>query len=518
MESNGITRRRLIGTAATGAAVAALPASARAATSGPDPRYVSPSGNDLNDGLSLNRAFLTIQAAYDSLPAGSFTTQNYGGGVLVIAPGSYDVGRGLVLVGSKPVILQTPGGSSVLRRFGWYPSAADVRIFTTSTVDALVTIAMPDVAANNSYGFEFEGITFDLGTTAIYGVRGLSANKVFFEKCNAFGSEAGTGQAAYPQYLACSEVMPPNGNDASWWRFDKNQTYKMGLHKAGNFTTLTAQATLSGTYTLSVVPGGTAWAASSGTLNLGGGAQVITYTGKTTSSFTGCTGGSGTWPIGTAVGAPSAAIYPSNQHVWRDNFIFINARPHPALDLYGVRRSASFGNTIEGSQNGYTGGAIRLEQSKQNHFIADGGEAIPVFIRSVGVFNNNSNVFAPQGITNFTSGKVLISDDAAKRNAVVGNVRQQQYGEAISVTALKRANYAVLVTDKLVRCDSTAGGFTVTLPTASSAYGETHTVRNYGSSNTVTVASAGGSITGTTALTTGLAATYISDGTNWFQA
>ncbi len=407
-------------------------------------RYVdAANGNDSNDGQTPYRAFATIQAAYVDLPDGDPASGNVATATLILLPGNHNVSGGMTIDAFKPVIMTSAGG---LTSWRWPYSGTlegETRIYSSSSIDALITIAAAPSGTHNNYGCQFSGLTFDLSTGTSFGVHGYNANKVTIQNCHA----AGASSPSIAQFLGRSEIDTSHGDDASWWRFLQNSTYHAGLHKAGNFASSPAEN--------------------------------------------------------------------CNQHVWAFNQINAGALIEPPIYMWGGTRCLSIGNNIEGT--GSVAG-ISIEQTRQCAFIGDGGENVNPFINAIGTTNNNGNLFAPLGITASQSGKSLVTDGNPKRNRHLTDFVGWQvgYAESTPVTASKTGTYTVNQYDQLVRCDSTSAGFTATLPTASNAFGEVHVVRNYGTANTVTVASAGGTITGITALGAGGFGTYISDGTNWY--
>lgn len=90
---------------------------------------------------------------------------------------------------------------------------------------------------------------------------------------------------------------------------------------------------------------------------------------------------------------------------------------------------------------------------------------------------------------------------------------------AADVTRIVSAATNIANVDLAVFANAAAGGFTITLPAASTATVKPHTVKKVDStSNAVTVASSGGTIDGsTTAVITTpyLSLTFVTDGTNW---
>lgn len=88
-----------------------------------------------------------------------------------------------------------------------------------------------------------------------------------------------------------------------------------------------------------------------------------------------------------------------------------------------------------------------------------------------------------------------------------------------TITPIKTANYAASISE-LVRVDPTAGGFTVTLPSAIGQSGFSVAIKNVGSSNnTLTVATSGGqTIDGVSNFTMNngrQAQTFVSNGAGW---
>ena len=132
--------------------------------------------------------------------------------------------------------------SSVTGVEGWRWSFAgtlggEARLFSASSIDALITIQAAPSGAHNNYGCGFRGLYFDLGGGTSYGIHGYNANKVTIEGCQAAANTVPT----VPQFLARSEVDTNHGDDASWWRLISNSTFHAGLHKAGNLASSPAE-------------------------------------------------------------------------------------------------------------------------------------------------------------------------------------------------------------------------------------------------------------------------------------
>jgi hypothetical protein len=80
----------------------------------------------------------------------------------------------------------------------------------------------------------------------------------------------------------------------------------------------------------------------------------------------------------------------------------------------------------------------------------------------------------------------------------------------------KTANYTITNADYAINC--TANSFTVTLPTAAGIAGRVYVIKNTGTATTITVSTTGGQTidgSATQSLTTPLALTVMSNGTNW---
>lgn len=82
-----------------------------------------------------------------------------------------------------------------------------------------------------------------------------------------------------------------------------------------------------------------------------------------------------------------------------------------------------------------------------------------------------------------------------------------------TITAVKTGAYPVVFGDSLVRCNTTGGGFTVTLPDATLHLDREITVKRTAGANTVTVAATAGTVETTSVTTTPVK--HRSDGTNW---
>jgi hypothetical protein len=130
---------------------------------------------------------------------------------------------------------------------------------------------------------------------------------------------------------------------------------------------------------------------------------------------------------------------------------------------------------------------------------------------------------APTNQTSFTERFTIRGDTG---NVGVGTATPTSTFEVngsmgISATAVKTANYAPAITDGIVRCDPSAGGFNVALlaPSASLA-NRMHYIKNVTSStNTITVVPASGTIDGAASktITTAYGSMRVwCDGSNWF--
>jgi hypothetical protein len=89
------------------------------------------------------------------------------------------------------------------------------------------------------------------------------------------------------------------------------------------------------------------------------------------------------------------------------------------------------------------------------------------------------------------------------------------------IAPVKTAAFTVDVLNQYYPCNTTSAGFTATLPPAAGLMGKPYWFKNVGSTNTLTISRAGTDLidaAATLALTTGQAATLVSDGVNkWYQ-
>lgn len=103
--------------------------------------------------------------------------------------------------------------------------------------------------------------------------------------------------------------------------------------------------------------------------------------------------------------------------------------------------------------------------------------------------------------------------------AAVANATDWLPRSAVDVAAVaKTTTYAMVAGDTVILGNTASGGFTVTLPTAVGAT-RAYTVKKIAAANTLTVASASGTIDGAATVTIVVqyeSITVVSDGTNWF--
>lgn len=158
-------------------------------------------------------------------------------------------------------------------------------------------------------------------------------------------------------------------------------------------------------------------------------------------------------------------------------------------------------NTIIGNYNGFAA-------TMSNHVILADGAGTVRFAS-----NNNGAVSFQSNFTYGNAGDVLRSGGTASNptwaNPNVQNV--QTY----------TANTNLLPSVSVAFCNASGGSFTVTLPNAAGNAGLTLAVKRIDQTvgNTLTVASAGGTIEGLNNQVLGVSVgvTYISDGTNWYE-
>lgn len=194
--------------------------------------YVSPTGDNVNDGLSPSTAVATIQHAYDTLrtwaEANLTPDPNVGGGLLAVGTirllrGDHDVGAGVLFDSLRPVhIIGARNGGNLYRSS---PGAA--RIVSSSSA-ATEFIKITHAGSIVGYGFRFEDVAFRISNTTntsltkvIY-VRGIDYAQVI--RCSFEGTSGveSTVTAVYQE----------STGDSAWLRLEDCNCGHMQFYKA----------------------------------------------------------------------------------------------------------------------------------------------------------------------------------------------------------------------------------------------------------------------------------------------
>lgn len=213
----------LVPPAATWSGVAGIPDLERPIPSGVR-LYVEPTGgDDSNSGLTWDKAFATIQAAFTAAPVGA---------EIMLAPAPHDVGAGASVDASKLLTIRC---AKPIRRRQFADSSFANQAFIYSTAatkpDAFINVTNTGTSA---FGWMFQSLYIDGNTLAVggAGIRAVGVNRAIVEDvCGRFvlgGSDTGDDE----RYLVKSDRG--GANDASWWTFRNCITYGIrGAHMTG---------------------------------------------------------------------------------------------------------------------------------------------------------------------------------------------------------------------------------------------------------------------------------------------
>lgn len=178
-------------------------------------------GDNAEDGYDLHIAKASIQNAYNSLPST--------GGTVVVLPGVYDESSGLTITKDKPLALVAAYGSPWRR-----PNEAvtdGVVLRASGNPTALVALDNGPASVNNHYGGLFRGIHFEIEhNNTQYCIQGENWNNCLVVDCTANTDDAVTD---VDQVFIKINVNSTYGNDASWWRIERNQVRQMALLASG---------------------------------------------------------------------------------------------------------------------------------------------------------------------------------------------------------------------------------------------------------------------------------------------
>ncbi len=193
-------------------------------------RYVDANnGAATNDGLTRESALDDIQDGYDNLPDGVVLNGRYSKGTVIIAPGDYDVGTGLVLDRLRSATFKSISGTTP----AWWADDAplatgsnQVRIFSSEgTISSLVNWGAAGSA--NGYGFQFLGLVFEHLTaqTPVAVIDGIDINYLIVQDCGFYGND----HNAYAIQLITDNTA---GHDSSWSRVIRNRVKGMNLFRS----------------------------------------------------------------------------------------------------------------------------------------------------------------------------------------------------------------------------------------------------------------------------------------------
>ena len=186
-------------------------------------RYVHPAGVDSNDGYSTATPKATLQATYDALP-------DNGGTIHLAANQRHDIGDGLNLDQAKRVAFTSPGRGARAQRHG---ADLDGAIIYSSTGASTLVKWTPPVGENNTYGFSWENINFEVSPTTTKVFEAVDVNHMRVVNC---GAQKAHGDPQHPGYVFIDSTSTTSGSnpgaDSSWHRIRENYVAGGALVKA----------------------------------------------------------------------------------------------------------------------------------------------------------------------------------------------------------------------------------------------------------------------------------------------
>jgi len=189
--------------------------------------FVSPSGDDANNGFSPISAKLTVADAYADLKTYAEANLSSVGGVLGVGtiqllPGRHDVGTGFAITYRRPVLIRgTRSGNASANQIAH--SASIIYSSSGASPTSLVTYGSGVTGA--AYGLEFENVVFELLASHTAAVRLDSVNHFHARDCAAY-CVSGSSQNSY--FVDYTNVTAADG---SWGHIIGNQVAHMGLIK-----------------------------------------------------------------------------------------------------------------------------------------------------------------------------------------------------------------------------------------------------------------------------------------------
>lgn len=425
-------------------------------------------GVDSNSGLTPALSFKTIQAAYNDLV--TVAEANYtvaqgnwlGVGKIYLAPGDHDVGSGVDIDGWRPVeIYGTRSGLG-----GHQLGSSSSRIISSSASATYMIRVWHDDSV--SRGCRFRDIAFRPNTTVNTAMAKLisliSCDYCEISNCSFDVADSTTTSSI----IAICQEADPQAQDQMAGRFVDNWAARMQFYKAsgGNLNRIVVDR------------------------------NRCNYSHATLATIELQADFRGSSVSFNQLEGTSTQIKASDV----DNCVFIHncgestTVINPFIDFVAT----AHGNLVIGgdvpcpASTGANGIYVRFnDPSMENTYIGRG---------------------SPEGRAGYKEA-VIDNSWAASGNRVYPARRRV-------ITALKTAAYDIVRKDRLTRCDSTAGPFTVRLPLGSHLNGDLFTIHNYGTVNNVTVGTQGGmSILGSATVTPGASITYVTDGGggSWYQ-
>jgi hypothetical protein len=272
--------------------------------------YVSPQGDDANDGRAMGSNF-AVKTLARALQLMGTTAR----GVIEMGYGNIDAGTGCSLsgyrcglvgqsaIGTKLTVTGVQSGPA-LNLTGWVqPGFEYIQEFGNFTI-----------VGDNTAGITKEGMKFGSDADGVAGLAGIYAHDITVEKTG--GACFNFGHIELCTLVNLVAVQPVNcyENDVPYFKGTEacngNSFSRCGLRSSTPATTIAVgsngqslpQSTINVASSASYPTSGTTYVSTSA------GLQLVTYTGKTATTLTGCSGGTGTMATGdTVIARPDCA-------------------------------------------------------------------------------------------------------------------------------------------------------------------------------------------------------------------
>lgn len=467
--------------------------------------FVTPRGNDSNDGLTLQTAKLTLASAVTALGGNP--------GKIVLGYGTISTGGSIDLSGTTGVVIEGGGSPSAgglpITRVTHNVASASPAIELKNSIGARVSgfylvnlnagFTGPLINLSTTSGlattlFRIKDMIIDGGTSAGgVGISASGAQNGSIENCNIIRNTVGL--AGRVNSAAQTNVITVSG-----CRFGSNTT--------ANLTNIGYGWTISGN--------------NFEQLSGGGAGGIVNASGVTTrGAFI-----SGNWfgDVTAGVGGIQIDIGGVGFQI-TGNYIGFNTTGT------GVRIADSSegfqvkGNYFEAGNSGDTG--ISLGSSLSRYDVGDnsftnvatkiGGSSTSTAVHKVAT--DSTTAFMWQ--STLGSSMLTINTNNGRVGVNTTNMTSPFHVAGAIATAYvsKTGNYTVTANDSTVDVDTTSGAITITLESAASVSGRVHTIRKRAGSNSVTVATTSSqTINGVTTYTLNDQYEYVtvvSDNANW---